>query len=268
MNRRHLLVLLGAAACLPKNQPAPLIVQPEAPPPTGPIRLGWRWIPGTALTYRTHVTRSRHGLVVEQAEEWRYVAVELDPNGVVYLDATLVGRGLRATRNGVPVDDPRLTVEAPPRMAGVSLRMNGHLVACTEHDPAVSLPHRLLGLDLPAEPSAARRVWSDDTIAVPFVRMFPSRHTLEPVGSTMLASVSPLREGWLARLEHTATVRGAEGAPTLNVTGATEWRTHPGLLHERRLRCTLQPDVGPDGLEVGTLDVSVKLIAEEQPRRG
>ncbi len=223
------------------------------------------------MVYRTLVRRVRGRTVTSRAEEWRYLATELDANGVVHLDGRPEGIGLLAEVDGRTADVPflerateRARAELPSRV-GLDLRMTGTVVGCTVTDPVASLAHRVLGVRLPPSPVAAGASWRDDALVIPFARMLPKSTEVSAAGVTTLLSVEVRKEAWRAELEHNGTIRTTPGGPKLHVTGRSSWDTDPGALATRELEVRMLPDVGDD--QVGVLSVRVERLGLEMPSR-
>lgn len=271
MNRRLLLCSLAASACLPKKTPPPILAPVETPPAADPsqqARLGWRWVPGMALTYRTEVERQQGDLEIRTADEWRYIALDLDANGVTHLEGQLLARGLIARRDGRRVDDPVLdAAQSRPQteeQVQLAMRLTGRIVSCSQDDPAAALPHRMLGFHLPTHVIAAQESWSDPPFMMPFSRLVGATLPLDTKALTTIARLEAQRSGgWEVELQHTGTLRSGERSPTVHVIGRSVWHTDPGLLYTRDLTARLDPD--REG--VGVLRVTTTLVREETPRR-
>lgn len=260
-NRRRLLLAALASACLPK-----------APPPApsrdlgGPVRLGWRWVPGVRHTYRSVVSREVDDLVLRRAEDWSYTAVELDSAGVVHLEGKLVGFGATVVQGTDALSDKRLddareaARAATPTAVSLSLRLSGRLVACSLPGFAEGLPHRLLALHFPAEPVFPGASWTDAGLLRAFDGALPVDVDARAEATTTLGAVVPVGEAWRATLSHVGRIQAGDLGPALELVGTSAWDTEPGVLSTRRIEARWRPDSPAQGRPVGTLVATLERL--------
>lgn len=227
------------------------------------VRLGWRWVPGTSFTFHSVVTRTSGAVAVARGEAWTYTALDLDPTGVVTLHGALVGFGATVTERGEEIEDPSLKAarekaraEAPTEV-DMRLRLTGRLVDCSDESFASGLPHRLLGMRLPADPVAPGAVWDDPSFALAFARLLPVELPVRVASRTTFRAFEEGERGWQAHLEHQGTVFTTDGGPVLRVNGSTLWDADPGAIASRRIEVRLEPDEPMFGARLGVLRAEI-----------
>jgi hypothetical protein len=261
-SRRALLAALGASACVPKATPPP---PPVAPPTTlpGPVRLGWRWVPGTTWRYRSVVTRVTDGVVLRRAEDWAYTALDLDRSGVVHVEGRLEAFGATVEAGGEPLPESRLreararAQAATPAAVRLDLRLSGRLVNVSADGFADALPHRLLALHFPTAPVFPGTSWPDAGLPRAFEPALPLDVEVRAEGTTTLGGVAPSGAGWRAELVHVARLQAGDLGPALELTGRSAWDTDPGALASRTVEARWRPDQPAGGRPVGVLTVTL-----------
>ncbi len=225
---------------------------------SAPVRLGWRWTPGMARAWRTTVTRHDGTLAASRTEAWHYLATDLAPTGIVSLAGRLRGVGATASRDGTPLPTqallPLKTVDGPVDV-DVGLRLNGRLTACSAEGFADALPHRLLGLHLPADPTAPTSAWEDAGLLGAFGAVLPADADPSVDARTVLDRVDADQGPVLAHLRHHAALRTAPMGPGVEITGTTVWDVAEGFPRSRHLQARML------GVEGPRLDIVVEALA-------
>lgn len=258
-------LLAGVGACAARS--APLAAAPELPPGRA-VRLGWRWVPGVAHAWRTRTDRLLGPVTLRRTEEWTYLAVDLDPAGIVHLRARRRALDVTAVADDGALPDAvlaeaRALAQEDPDSAALSLRLSGRLVDCIPRGFAEALPHRLLGLHFPPDPLTPGQRWDDRGLVAAFEDALPlSTDTLRAEGASTLTDVVASEAGWLATVEHAARLQLGEVGPALELVGTTAWRTDPGVLAERVVLARWRPDEGRARLPVGRLRAHVQWLGE------
>lgn len=224
------------------------------------VRLGWRWVPGTRMTWRCRIERQVGEVVWSRAEDWAYTARELDPSGVVRLDGRLVGFGASVAESGRALADERLADAraaaraATPEAVEVDLRLSGPIVALSAEGFEDALPHRLLAVHFPVDPVRPGESWADGGLVRAFEGVLPLDVDVAVDASTTLRELDPAADGWQATLSHTARLQAGELGPAVEIVGTTLWDTSPGALRRRDIEARFRPDGGRVGILRATLE--------------
>jgi hypothetical protein len=231
------------------------------------VRLGWRWVPGTRMTWRTRVERHVDDVVWSRAEEWAYTARELDPSGVVHLDGRLVGFGASVSVGGHALPDERLedaraaARAATPEAVEVDLRLSGPIVRCSLEGFEPALPHRLLAVHFPVDPVRPGASWVDGGLARAFEGVLPLDVDVRVDAAATLRLLEPVEDGWRATLSHTTRLQAGELGPAVEIVATTLWDTSPGALRRREVEARFRPD-GTGRRQVGVLRAVVERLDE------
>lgn len=248
-SRRAVLLALGAA-CV-RGVPATL------GPLDGPLRLGWRWVPGQVLRARVTVERSTDGRFERRIERWSWLVRAVDDDGVAALHGRLEGLGGARSDVPQPALAPVLERERIARSASVRIGTDGrlHPVASRSCDDvglplppcfADQLPHRLLALPLPTHPIEVHDTWPDPELASAFDALLPERVARTQRGTTRVLEIDAReRDSATVVLGSVATIRLQEG-PTLSIEGQASWDPTRGRLRERTLAAALVGASGAD----------------------
>jgi hypothetical protein len=258
MNRRRFLVGAACLAGCPARLPPDLAELPE-----GPVALGWRWVPGMELAYRTVVVRSTAGIIISRAEQWTYRVRDLDRNDI----ATLEGR-LTAFGAGVEVDGDELpaawleTPSAQERTRSASpvtfrMGMDGRLSDLSVTDIDRALPHQMLGLRVPTTPVLPYDEWSDLGIARPFTRLLPPRFDPRVQGSARLVELHHRGAGTRAAIDGRGSIRVTAG-PSITITTSASWDADHGVLAERDQTVRFLPTVADRVRDPGELTLTLR----------
>lgn len=248
-SRRALLIALaGTAACGLRHAPVP------TPIPRGPVRLGWRWVPGMRLVYRSLVRRRG----ARRLEEWTYRVEDLDAAGVATLTGRPTGFGAAVEGLGRPELAPLRAAEREALPSGVDLRigLDGRLVACSLRDFAASLPHRCLALRVPRAPIAPHDVWPDTDLAWAFADLLPTEAPPEADVTLRLLELHHEGRHLRAALETEGGVRAGGGA-RIHLSGRASWDPERGLLDRRTVRARFTPGDPEPHQDPGLLEVEV-----------
>lgn len=253
LDRRQLLVsLLGLAAGCPRTS-APLAALPSTP-----ITLGWRWVPGMRLDYRSVVQRVNRGEVVSEAQTWTYLVRDVGTDGSAMLEGRLTGYGA-----GVLDEDGTVVervAEAPATtQARLRITVDGHLTASDVPGFGEGLPHRLLALGLPVQPVRPHDEWPDRATVAPFAALMPAELKMEQHGESMLVELSRHDEALAAAISTTGELR-MEGGAALHLTGVASWDASLGQLAERALTARLTPSVPDPDANPGVLEARLSRI--------
>lgn len=246
LTRRTLLAGLAAQACAHRARPLASEPTPE-PTPDVTVRLGWRWAPGEARTWRLTTLHETARWTFRRVEAWRYVARDLDASGVLHLRADLVGLGVDVQHDGTPVDDPRIDAalhaarDTGHDAVDVRLQLTGAVVGCTAEGFADALPHRLLGVDLPTHALSPGDVWNDRGLLRALGGVAPLDADLRPSAETTLQGVRAGEHGWDVDLVHTARLQAHGVGPAVEIAGRSVWCTDPGTLRSRVVTATWRP---------------------------
>lgn len=257
-SRREALVGLLAAGCVHRAAP-PLTVVDGVDVSALPVRLGWRWVPGVRVSYRTTVRREIGPVVWTRAEAWTYTVRSLDSRGIATIEGRLTAFGATVEADGHALDDSRLddrvARERDRAISTVSLgmRLTGPLVTCSARGFGDALPHRLLALHFPADAVASGATWVDDGLPRAFAPVLPLDVEVHASGMTTLTGLDA-RDGVVrATLQHRARVGIGDFGPGIELDGTTTWDTTPGLVRSRTLHARWTPDAPAHGLPVGSL---------------
>ncbi|MCB9680177.1 MAG: hypothetical protein H6733_01795 [Alphaproteobacteria bacterium] len=250
-----------AAGCVHTAPVAPLVADPEQP-----LRLGWRWVAGARMTFRTVITRYVGSVGYTRAEDWTYVATDLDPSGVIHLEGKLVGLGTQVTADGHDVDARRLdaaravAARQTPEEVFLDLRLSGRIVACSLADFAQALPHRLMAVHFPAAGVRPGDTWPDPGLARAFAPVLPLDQDVRTSTQATLSDVASADAGLRCTLAHTAQLQVGAIGPAIEVVATTTWDTDPGALTRRSVEARWRPDVGADGRAIGTLTAELSRL--------
>lgn len=258
--------LMGTAATLlagcPRRAPDVAAAAQDA------VRLGWRWTPGMRHTWRSRVTRAQGATTSWREEVWSYLATDLDPTGVAWLEGELLALTVGGHHGEAPLPNDvaarlrREALDAAPSHVDLGLRLNGKLLAATPAGFGETLPHHLLAGVLPVDPARPGDTWEDPAMALPLAALAPVGIGVRVDAETRLEALDDVDGDVVARLRHSATIRTIEGGPVLRVVGASTFATWPGHLANRELTVTLAPDPVPGERPVGTLTASLQLVPE------
>ncbi len=241
---------------------------PPAPPTVSAMVLGWRLVPGQSLTYNYTTTYTTHDQETVRVEQWTYLVLSQEGDGVSRLEATLTGFGAGLEREGASVEEALIAdarSQERARMASqtvqVELSMDGEIRSVDAKRWADRVPHQMLGLRLPADPVAPGEGWADPADARPWADPLPPEIELVIEHSHTFESLE-IRDGRLmARLSTRGALRPAEppsdGSFTgIRLEGQTLWDVQAGRLTER----TLEIRVGGDFTgEPGALRIEARL---------
>lgn len=231
-------------ACAPRS-PVALAPTPE---PVGRARLGWRWVPGTTMSWTTRVERRVGRVTSTRVTTWAYTALSLPPDGVVRLEGHLRAFGATVLVDGVPLPDDRVAPAADAVRRGarehirLALRLSGRLLDVPDDDLDELLPHRMLGLHLPTEPVDVGAAWSDPALVLPFAALLPATARVRATGTSRLTDLHSARSGWEAVLDQRGTVSVEGVGPRLELAGRATWATDPGRLMTRDLEVRAVPE--------------------------
>ncbi|TNE87914.1 MAG: hypothetical protein EP330_16610 [Deltaproteobacteria bacterium] len=220
LTRRELLVALAATACVPAGT--------LQAPPTLPVALGWRLVPGDTLTLLASTERRVPGETMVRSEQWTWRVLAVS-HGVAELEAVVTGLG---AGRGKDADTLAPLDASPSPRSTLALGRDGTLHAVTDPSPIASLPHYALALGLPSQPVGLHQEW-EDPIGRVAATLIPA--ALEPVGTatTALRAVD-LEEGRpIATLETRGEVRST--GPRLEIAGSASWDLLAGRLVSRSL---------------------------------
>lgn len=257
-SRRDLLLGLSAvslAGC-PRR---PGSTSPSEVPAT--LRLGWRWSPGLARAWRVTTVREAGAWTTSRTEAWRYLAVDVAPSGVVSLEATLLGVGGEARHGEEPEPAVTRAVKAvdDPVPIVLAMQVHGHLEACSAEGFAEGLPHRLLGLHLPAEPVPVGASWADPGLLRAFAEALPMDVPLRTEATTRLTDLvvadDTSGDTMQVTLRHRATLRTPGLGPGIALSGTTQWDPSTGSVLRRELLARFVGTEGP------TLQITMDAIA-------
>ncbi len=262
-SRRQFLAGLAAAAAACQH-PAALQSIPDAViDPAGPIRLGWRWVPGVRMTFRTLIHRDVGPVTWTRAEDWQYTARTLDSSGIAALDGRLVGFGASVSADGHALEEDKLdhardaARRATPDSVSVSIRLSGPIVSCSARGFGLSLPHRMLAIHFPAEPLRVGDAWDEDGLARAFAPILPLDVDVATLTSARLSGVEPSGDAWRATIDHHARLGIGEVGPGVTVEGTTTWDTGLGAIRSRKLHARWDPDATTRGAPAGGLRVEM-----------
>ena len=258
-NRRQVLTgLIGASLGCAKRRVEFVL-------PDGPITLGWRWVPGLELSYRTIITRQTNDIVVRRVEEWTYLVRDLGRNTVASLDGRLTGLGAALEARDTPLPevlyDDALSAEREQTENGVQLQigMDGRVVSSTLADFDAKLPHLLMAQRLPARSVLPNDEWADPGLASPFTSLLPVEMPLSVDASSRLIEMY-IRGGiTLAIIGSHAVIRGPTGGPSLFLRGQSEWNADRGILEKRHMEVTFLPDSTDPVRNPGQLKIELLL---------
>jgi hypothetical protein len=242
-------VLAGLGAALVSGCGAHL---PISRPKVGiqAVRLGWRWVPGTRMVWRTRIERHVESVTWSRAEDWAYTARDLDPSGIVHLEGRLVGFGASVSEDGEALPEARLAdarAEARARTietVDLDLRLSGPLIGCSAEEFGAALPHRLLGVHFPVDPVRPGESWSDAGLARAFEQVLPLDVEVGVDATATLRLLEPVADGWRATLSHVTRLQGGAIGPAVEIVATTVWDTSPGALRRREVEARFRPDGG------------------------
>jgi hypothetical protein len=231
--RRHLiqggLSALGLMAC--KAPPAPVWLSSV----DGPIRIGWRLIPGDPLHYTTTLTRSVGSLSQRKEEFWEYLPMELDENN----QTAIRGRRLKPT--------------APSQQILFRLGLSGSLHTTDVKDFSAHLPHSLLGLTLPSEPVSVGESWKDPELLTPFTS--PLNFSVSEDSTATLLEVNRRNDTTLAAIQSRAILK--KGRQSIRLDGLTLWDTINGIIAQRSVEARFLPMGRNPQLNPGVLQMTM-----------
>ena len=216
--------------------------------PDGPITLGWRWVPGLELSYRTVMARQTHDVVVRRVEEWTYLVRDLGRNTVATLDGRLTGLGIAVEARDTPLPEPLYATALSEERDGVDsevqleVGMDGRVVSCTLQDFDAELPHIFMAQRLPARSVLPNDEWADPGLASPFTSLFPPEMPLSVDASSQLTEMHVRAGITVAIIGSRAVIRGPTGGPTLLIRGQSEWNADRGILEKRHMEVTFLPN--------------------------
>lgn len=274
MRRRDVLLGLASAALVgcPRAPgavaPGPTRAERAAP---AKVRLGWRWIPGTAYTFDSIITRNTGDVLITRGESWTYTARELDSNGVVLLQGMLGGFGAVIEVNGDPLPEPRMRPareaarDATPTEVELRMRLTGRLISCSIEDFAGSLPHRLLAMHMPSDPVPPGTSWEDPALALAFAQLIPVELPVRITASTTLSRFGEVEKGWEARLDHQAAISTTDDGPAVLISGYSTWDADLGALTSRRLDVHLEPEDVTSKARLGSLRIELHRKIRNNP---
>lgn len=252
-----------AAAC---RHPGPLQT-PDAPiGPAGPVRLGWRWVPGVQMTFRTVIHRDVGPVTWTRAEDWLYTARALDSSGIATLDGRLVGFGASVSADGHALDEDKLqrardaARRSTPDTVSVAIRLSGPIVSCSARGFGPALPHRLLALHFPAAPLHLGDTWDEDGLARAFASILPLDVDVHVTTTARLSALDPAGDAWRATVDHQTRLGIGEVGPGVRIEGSTVWDTGPGAIRSRRLTARWDQDASAKGSPAGGLRVDMSRL--------
>ena len=263
LGRRSFLRLCAAAAvvgCAPKSVEIPSTI------PSGPIRLGWRWVPGEEYNYRTVVEKTTTNALVSRAEQWSYLVRSLDRNNIATLEAHLVGFGAGLTVDNQVVSEPQLAqaIEAEKSRSNqpvqLQIDMNGRLVNLNQSDFARGIPHRMLCLNLPKTPINQNQRWANDEVLQPFVKLLPAQLRTQSSAHSQILALRTTKGRITAVIETSGTVRSEGGDTLIGVMGEAIWNAEHGHLLERTLRITVPDESRMRLANPGSLNIRTQLV--------
>lgn len=199
-------------------------------------RLGWRWVPGLELRYRTEVTRRAVDHAATRTEEWSYQVVAFI-GGVATLRGQLTGVGVRLRRGDGPWEDVRIVPEG--KDVEIRLSLDGRMLESTVREWGEALPHRLLALRLPSRPVAVGEAWSEPCAVRALATLLPPELPAELTGSARLLALDRSGDGVEARLETSSSAR-VPGELLLRQGGEAVWDAERGQLARRRVAAGLR----------------------------
>jgi len=220
------------------------------------LRLGWRLVPGQALSYDIELRHRQPGLIQTRTERWTY-RVRARERGVCTLHGHLIGLGGHLDPAEPQVAD---AVLGPQRRQGdrvvLRLGVDGRLrpqpgMDCASLDEpdrdcfGRQIAHRLLALPLPDQPVAPGATWPDDTLAEPFLPLLPD--ALQPAvdGRCALSDVYRDADGSPRVDLHSTLLVRTQGGLALRAEGLTAWDPLAGELARRTLHARLGGGLGP-----------------------
>ncbi len=259
MQRRRLLLALAAtlahpalAAPLRRAEPAPGL-------PEGRITLGWRWLPGATWTYRFVTEREVGGSLTQRAEAWRYLVREVDGDGVATLEGRLVGFGGLGSEGGSGARLTRAEQRAIDRPIWLQIGMDGRTVGLEDVSFADALPHRLLGVGLPATPVDRSDTWPLPDLIRAFRVLVPLALEVETRSAARLLEVYAEGARTVTEIETTATLRTRAG-PGVHLSGTVAWDASRGGLLRRTLQARFTPATPDPAQNPGTLRVLISRV--------
>ena len=253
------LTLLLCTSCRPPEAWRPDLIAPES------VVMGWRFVPGTSLTYALTSRYDTQSTEHVRTEQWSYLVREVDSEGMAELEATLVGFGAEfrdadverneeALETAIDLERERLS-EAPTTF---TLSMDGRM-EILEGSWADRVPHRLLGLLLPERELRPGENWSDPAVSRAYADLLPVGMELELSGTHRLEGLYD-RDGRIqARIRTQGAVRPVDSTNpgTLWLKGDTWWDLQGGYLAERTMEVSL---LGARTDEPGPLKLEARRI--------
>jgi hypothetical protein len=230
--------------------------------------MGWRWIPGTILTYRAFLERTEDARIERHVQRWDYLVRSVDDADVATLDGYKSGAGgaeiLSDGRTNLPTERDWARWQTPERVT-FRLGSDGRIhpmrtdrcdalgsarVGCFESQ----LLHRSLSPILPNARVAELASWRDAQLVEPFDNLFPPDASRTRDGQTRVVELeaSPPR----AYLDSRGAIRLASGV-SLEVEAQTTWDLVAGRVHRRVVQAALTPAAGAL-LRPGTLKLTLE----------
>jgi hypothetical protein len=227
--------------------------------------MGWRWVPGLQLTYRSQVWRRAGEVRVGRVEEWSYLVREFRPDGVAALHGRLIGVGAEVTVGDSelprPMWEEAFAVEQQREgEVHLELGMDGQVVGIDALAFADALRHRVLGLRLPDQAMIPGEEWEDVGLLRSFAELLPARLPVRTDGTSELAGLAPRGSSTIAVVRTQGRVRSPSYGHSVVVHGESDWNADRGLLERRTLQARFLPESTDPIRQPGELSIEINLI--------
>lgn len=227
--------------------------------------MGWRWVPGLQLTYRSQITRTAEKVRVSRVEEWTYLVRAFRPDGVAELVGHLTGVGADVSVGEIGL--ARSAWEAAfaeeqnrPGEVNLELGMDGRVVGIDTRGFSASLRHRALGLRLPDQAMIPGEEWEDVGLLRSFAELLPARLPVRTDGTSAFDSIASRGGSTIAVVRTHGRVRSPSYGHSVVLHGESDWNADRGLLERRTLQAQFLPESTDPIRQPGSLSLEITLI--------